>query len=157
MYKLVVIAIFVVTCGSVGGANNFKVSKRATHYPRLIRAELPLYPSVAWTANISGTVEVLVTVERGTVVDVKVRSAIIPYLTNPTVANVKAWQFGSEDSATFLVKYVYEIKGKQTQQPENPRLVLDLPRLVRITARPFKPTTTKLMLPRRDLSCSVAN
>jgi hypothetical protein len=58
------------------------------------------------------------------------------------IANIKTWQFEPEHRVTFLVKYVYEIKGGQTSLPENPRLELDLPRLVRITVRPFKPTRT---------------
>lgn len=149
MFKLVVIAILVAAYGVVGIASNPIGSEPSTHYPKLIRAELPLYPSIARTANISGTVELQVTIERGIVVDVKVMSPIIPYLTKPTIANINSWQFESSESATFLVKYVYEIKGKQTPQPENPRLELDLPRLLRITTRPFKPTTTRLMLTNR--------
>jgi hypothetical protein len=46
------------------------------------------------------------------------------------------------DRATFTVKYVYEIKGRPTLKPENPRLELDLPKAVKIRARPFKPTRT---------------
>jgi hypothetical protein len=111
-------------------------------FPQLIHADIPLYPAIAWTAHISGTVEVRVTVERGSVVDVQVKASSSPFLANPTIANIKTWQFESEDRTSFLVKYVYEIKGKQTAVPENPRLELELPRLVRIIARPFKPTQT---------------
>jgi hypothetical protein len=142
MLKPIVIAIFVTACALVGGANDSRDPQPTTHYPNLIRAEIPLYPPLARTAHISGAVEIQITVERGAVVEVQVKSSSSPHLTNPTVANVKTWQFESEDPTTFLVKYVYEIEGKQTPLPENPRVELDLPRLVRITARPFKPTST---------------
>ncbi len=38
------------------------------------------------------------------------------------------------------MKYVYQIEGEQTSLPENPKVELDLPRLVKVTAKPFKPT-----------------
>jgi len=38
------------------------------------------------------------------------------------------------------VTYVYQIEGEQTSLPENPKVELDLPRLVKVTAKPFKPT-----------------
>jgi hypothetical protein len=38
------------------------------------------------------------------------------------------------------VTYVYEIEGEETALPENPKVELDLPRFVKVTARPFKPT-----------------
>lgn len=132
------------------------------HYPNLIGAELPLYPPIAWTAHISGTVEIQVTVEKGSVVDAQVKSVKIqiadpenravydaraklrvsPLLSNPSLANLKTWQFQSEGRTTFLVKYVYRIEGGETPLPENPKVELDLPRLVRVTVRPFKPTKT---------------
>jgi len=61
------------------------------------------------------------------------------YLSNPSLANVKTWQFQSEDRTTFLVTYVYKIEGEQTPLPENPKVELDLPRLVAVTGKPFKP------------------
>ena len=131
------------------------------HYPSLIHAELPLYPPIARTAHITGTVEIQAVVEKGAVVDAQVKSVDIqiadpanrityderakskvsPYLSVPSLANVKTWQFQSEDRTTLLVRYVYRIEGEPTPVPENPTIELDLP-LVKITARPFKPTSS---------------
>lgn len=122
------------------GASLKAPPSEAEHYSNLIRADLPLYPPVARAAHVNGTVEIQVTVERGAVVDAQVKSSSSPLLSTPTVANVKTWQFQSEDRTTFSVTYVYQIEGEQTPLPENPRVELDLPRLVKITARPFKPT-----------------
>jgi hypothetical protein len=136
------------------------VSSETTHYPRLLHAELPLYPPLARSAHISGKVEIEVTVEKGSVVDAQVKSADIQitdpqnratydsqakaaasrYLSDPSLANLKTWQFESGERSTFLVTYIYEIEGKETPLPENPKVELDLPRLVKVTARPFKPT-----------------
>jgi TonB family protein len=117
-------------------------AQRSPHYPRLTSGEMPLYPSIARSAHIQGTVEIQVRVENGGVVDVRVQSPGSPYLINPTVANIKTWRFEPDTNASFLVKFIYEIRGKETLRPENPRVELDLPRLVKIIARPFKPTQT---------------
>lgn len=130
-------------------------------YPRLIHAELPLYPPAAWSAHLGGTVEIDVTVEKGTVLDARVRHGMVAthgagtgavkqehqgklfsYLSVPSVANVKTWQFDPERGGrfTFSVVYVYKIEGEQTPLPENPKIELDLPRVVRVTVRPFNPS-----------------
>jgi hypothetical protein len=130
-----------------------------THCPPLIHAELPLYPQVARSAHVSGRVEIRVLVEKGVVVDAQVKSVEIqiidplnrteynseakskvgPYLSHPSLANVKTWEFGTQGRAEFLVNYVYRIEGEATDLPENPRVELDLP-LIKITAKPFKPS-----------------
>jgi TonB family protein len=101
-----------------------------------------LYPPLAWTAHISGTVEIQVTVEKGKVIDAQVKSSSVKnqILSRQSVENIKTWQFQSDDDATFLVKCVYKIAGEQTPLPENPKVELDIPHLVKIVARPFKPT-----------------
>jgi hypothetical protein len=36
------------------------------------------------------------------------------------------------------VTYIYKIEGEQTPLPEDPKVELDLPRLVKVTAKPVK-------------------
>ena len=137
------------------------------HYPRLLRADVPLYPPLARTAHISGTVEIQVVVEKGTVTDAQVKSVVLAswngpeltddgkkkvgrYLSEPSLANLKTWEFQMEDRAEFLVTYAYRIEGEETNQPENAKVELELPILVRITVRPFKPTC-------HDCSTSLVN
>jgi hypothetical protein len=133
--------MFFLLASSAFGQSTVGTSLSGTaHYPKLTHAELPLYPAIAWTAHISGTVQIQVTVERGAVVDAQLKSGSSPYLSNPSLANVKSWQFQSEDHTAFLVTYVYKIEGEETQLPENPKIELDLPRVVKVTARPFKPS-----------------
>jgi hypothetical protein len=122
---------------------------------------MPFYPAAAWTAHFGGSVEIEITVDQGVVVDARVKHGkieaaapgeteamrgneptLLPYLAVPSVENVKTWRFQPEARTTFLVTYVYKIEGTETLQPENPRVELDLPRFVRVTTRPFKPTTT---------------
>jgi hypothetical protein len=146
------------------------ISAESTHYPGLLHAELPLYPPLARSAHISGKVEIEVTVEKGSVVDTQVKSAEIQiadpqnrtvydskakaaaarYLSDPSLANIKSWQFDPGERSTFLVTYAYEIEGEETPLPENPKVELDLPRLVKVTARPFKPTCSDCVSQKGD-------
>lgn len=139
MFIRTLIAVFLLAASAFGQSTAQAPASEATHYPNLVHAELPLYPPVARTAHISGTVEIQVTVEKGAVVDAQVKSGTSPLLSNPSLANVKTWQFQPEEHANFLVKYVYRIEGEQTPLPENPKVQLDLPRFVTVTAKPFKP------------------
>ncbi|HKC66042.1 MAG TPA: energy transducer TonB [Pyrinomonadaceae bacterium] len=141
MFKPILIGMLLATCALVGGSTYSTQAQQPTHYPKLISGQMPLYPSLARTAHITGTVELQITVQKGSVIEVQVKSSSSPHLTNPSISNIKTWQFDAEGSITFLIKYVYEIKGKQTAIPENPRVELDLPHLVRVIARPFKPTS----------------
>src|SRR5437016_11596952 len=47
------------------------------HYPRLVHADLPLYPPLARTAHVSGKVEIQLTVQKGAVVDAQIKSTEI--------------------------------------------------------------------------------
>jgi hypothetical protein len=123
----------------------------------VIAAEVPLYPPVAWSAHFGGTVAIEVTVENGKVAKSEVKSVVVcsqegrpivdnpklqPYLSIPSVENVKTWRFAPEERDTFIVTYTYRIEGAETSKPESPTVVLDLPTTVTITARPVKTTTT---------------
>ena len=68
------------------------------------------------------------------------RKKVGRYLSDPSLANLKTWKFQTEDRAEFLVTYGYRIEGEETILPENAKVELDLPILVRITVKPFKPT-----------------
>jgi len=161
MSNLTLIIAFALVALGAGQNPQQSTSSKATHYPNVIRAELPLYPPLTSTLRISGTVKIEVTVEKGAVVDAQVKSAEIQisdpqkaalynsearkkmasqFLSTPSLANIKTWEFRIGDRATFLVTYIYKIEGEETKLPENPKVELDLPRLVKITARPFKPT-----------------
>lgn len=156
----ILIAVLLLAGSALGQTSVNRSTAQTAHYPKLVRGDIPLYPPIALTAHITGTVEVEVTVEKGSVLDAQVRSvqiqiigpdnppkndlrtklAVSPYLSNPTLANIKTWQFRPEDRTTFVVKYVYQIEGEETLLPENPKVELELPHLVKVTARPFKPT-----------------
>ena len=140
MQTRILITLLLLVASGVG-QSKARASAETTHVPLLIHADLPLYPPLARYAHISGTVEIQVTVEKGAVVDAQIKSGSNQYLSNPSLANVKTWQFQPEDRTTFLVTYVYQLEDKKKPLPENenPRVELGLPRFVKITARPFKP------------------
>jgi len=135
-------------------------STEGVHYPTVIAGEIPLYPSLARTAHITGTVRILLAVKDGSIINADVKSAEVQVtdpshravyddkaraiasrqLSEPSVANVKTWRFEPGSNASLTVTYIYRIEGDVTSSPENPIVELELPRFVRVTAKPFKPT-----------------
>jgi len=102
-------------------------------------------------------VEIEVTVEDGKVVNAEVKRGkvegasskvnpdnrvLLDYLSVPSLENVKTWSFVPEGRTTFVVTYTYRIQGTETSSPENPTVLLDLPRSITVSVRPFRPTTT---------------
>lgn len=112
---------------------------RVPRAPILLGADLPIYPPVWRTAHLTGKVVVLVRIKNGRVVETDVKSGE-PELQQPTVANLKTWRFADTVTEQFTVTYNYQISGKPTDAPTNPKVEM-LPSLnVNITARPVKPT-----------------
>ena len=121
--------------------------------PRLISADLPRYPPIAEAAHVTGRVTVRVTIESGKVAKAEIINAevrngsqiLLPktgslWLSTPTEENLKSWRFDSSVTDVFVVNYIYEISGTETDNPTNPKVEI-LPSLdVTITARPVKPT-----------------
>lgn len=122
-------AIIVAAGAQASRAQNANVPMRLEH------AEVPLYPEPARTANIFGTVEVLVTVKDGGVVTAEVISGP-PILTQATTENIQGWHFAYHVSNTFTTKFVYQLA--EVGEVANPRVELQLPYLVTITGVRFR-------------------
>ena len=102
---------------------------------RVEHADVPMYPQLARTARIWGTVQVQVTVKDGKVVSTEVKSGH-PMLAPAAVENIQTWRFHPLVNATFTSKFIYEIETKEPINPQNPKVELQLPLLVKITAAP---------------------
>jgi len=139
------------------GAQHEPEGATSIHYPRLVHADVPFYPPAAWSAHFGGTVDIAVTIENGDVTNADVKRGRVEaatdkvrndnptlrdYLSVPSLENMWTWRFVSEGHTTFVVTYSYHIQGTETPSPENPTIVLDLPRTVTVTVRPSKPTVT---------------
>src|SRR5689334_22361180 len=78
-------------------------------------ADVPLYPAIAKTAHMSGTVILRVTVKAGAVVAVEDKSSGAPVmLVKAATENVKTWQFLPDSQSTLSqgmleITYVYEL------------------------------------------------
>ncbi len=105
----------------------------------VMHADIPKYPAVARTARVVGDVRLHVTVNRGTVVGVKATSEANSMLVSAATENVKTWQFQPTVSGSFDTTYSYDLKGEEVFIETNPRLELQLPLWIRITAHPPKP------------------
>ena len=97
---------------------------------RLEHAEVPLYPEPARTANIFGTVEVLVTVKDGAVVNTEVISGP-SILRQAATENIQSWNFAYHVNDTFTTKFVYQLA--EVGDVANPKVESQLPYLVTIT------------------------
>jgi len=78
---------------------------------------------------------VQVTVKDGTVVSTEVKSGPSK-LVDSTVENIKGWRFYKLDNGTFTTKFIYQLEMKEPLDPNNPKVELQLPFLVKITAVP---------------------
>lgn len=123
---------------TVGGGQ----TSTAHALPRFVSGAVPVYPPVAWTAHVSGTVLLEITVADGSVAAVRVLKSPSQTLAAPTVENVRTWRFAPHAAAILRVSYTYRITGAATDAPANPRIELDLPGAVTVTVRPFKPTVS---------------
>lgn len=131
------------------------------HFPRLIYAEVPLYPPVPWRLRFGGIIEIQIKVENGAICEAQVKEAtmepqlgrkdryskaavdkLLPYLTVPSLSNIKTWRFSPyEQGGTFVVTFIYQLEGEETIELETPKIELALP-IIKVIARPFKPTSS---------------
>jgi TonB family protein len=114
----------------------------ATEPLLIVHADVPLYPAVAQAARLIGTVRIQVHVSNGVVANAEAESSAHAILVNAAITNVKTWQFSADANGSFQVTYVYELDKEEGDFPENPRVEMRLPVLVKITSRPVKRTTS---------------
>jgi len=130
-------AILLLTVAPALCQSNRSLAKTA---PRIQSAVLPDYPAIAVAAHITGKVTVLVTVQRGCVIDTHPEPgspAISNYLQTATILNIQTWRFGPDVNEMFSVTYTYDVAGEPSDGTTNPHVEI-LPTLdVRITARPM--------------------
>jgi TonB family protein len=105
---------------------------------------VPVYPRLAWFAQLQGTVNV--DIEVGA--DGRVMSARATgthkLLDQAAEENVRNWLFAPTNvvgaSATKLtVQYVYKLEGKKQHELSTPEITLDLPNSITIVAPPPEP------------------
>jgi hypothetical protein len=105
----------------------------------LKQAEVPHYPLVAIAARLSGTVRLHVTIKDGSVATVEPDSATpskIRLLTEGAIYDVKTWKFAPDDNAEIDVTFTYELAKEVSRTYENPHIEMQLPRWVKLTAKP---------------------
>lgn len=94
--------------------------------PRVSSAEVPLYPPLARTANISGVVHLVVTTDGHKVVATSVRDGK-KILGEAAEKNAQTWQFGTHEPTSFTVTYIYKLVVDIKPKRNNPRVLLQLP------------------------------
>jgi hypothetical protein len=138
--KLVVHAIREVKAAPPEQSDDSFLSQPPTDL-RLEHADVPFYPPMARIADITGTVQIEVTIKNGVMAITEVKSPAPPILVNATLENLKTWKFASDANAAFRITYIYEVEREGTASPGNPRIEMQLPNLIKITAQPPKTTS----------------
>jgi hypothetical protein len=131
---LLILALLVVAVSDIRVRGNQEPQRTSSDF-LLQSGAIPIYPPIPRSARMAGTVEIVVTVERGDVVRADPKSSAHQTLVDAAVANVKTWKFSSDTNGTFTTRYVYVIEP-ETTEAENPRIEMQVPHLVKITARP---------------------
>jgi len=108
-------------------------------YPLVLRADAPVYPPLARMAKITGKIEAEFTIQNGEVVKAVAKTGH-PFLVNATTENIRSWRFAPEANGTFTATFVYELLGSETATMKNPKVEMQLPAFVKITAAPTKPS-----------------
>ena len=114
--------------------DNYKIGlKESAAAPNVKSAEVPHYPSWAYHMGISGEVEIEVQVISGKVTETRVKAGD-RLLSDDAVANIKTWTFSPDMSTSFTTKFLYSLENPPKKENRTPRIELELPFLVRITA-----------------------
>ena len=136
------IFLFAVVLAAVGQEDGFRSPVANEKVPNasllVVHADVPVYPALAVAARQSGTVRVRVSIRRGVVDGAETDSVAPPVLVHAAKENVRTWQFEQGVTCKVDVTYIYELSKEETGVPENPRIEMDLPSLVRVTGKPVR-------------------
>jgi TonB family protein len=100
----------------------------------------PIYPAVAGTAKLEGTVRVKITVSAdGKVISADPSGAHeIP--NQAAEENIVHWIFQpAAGTWDHTIVYIYKLEGKESYHPRRTRFILDLPDRIELIAQPPKP------------------
>ncbi len=101
--------------------------------PVVESADVPRYPEMARNAGITGEVVLDVAVIGGQISNVEARSGD-RMLTSEAIRNVKTWRFAADTSGKFTTRFSFNVESRDTGASTAPRIELQLPDHVRITA-----------------------
>ncbi|MGB7137172.1 MAG: TonB family protein [Acidobacteriaceae bacterium] len=107
--------------------------------PRLVSADLPDYPPIAYAARVAGSVRVRVEITAGKVTRAEVASKDGQYpmmLANASLENVRTWHFAPSVNDSFVVTYTYVLAGVPDDAWRNPKIEISPSLDVTVTARP---------------------
>ncbi len=121
-------------CGGRGVAQTLEPSDI------VVAAELPLYPQLAITARIDGTVIAIIKVSKGVVTEADIVSGPVIFASS-VKRNLLTWRFDANVKGTRQVMYVFELSKTVALGAENPVIELRLPSFVKLTAKPVRPVT----------------
>lgn len=99
-------------------------------------ADVPLYPPLAVQARLSGTVDVRIKIEGGSVVNADPIPGANKLLSVVAKENIQTWRFTPQSYGDFCVRYVYELDQVEIPTARNPTVEMNFPDRVKITTSP---------------------
>lgn len=115
---------------------------KSSNPPVLERGMLPAYPHIAQAANISGRIQVDLTLHKGAIVSLLIGSGN-RFLREETERKVKTWVFSSDSDGPCSFAFTYVISGKNVDGPSNPKIEITPTLDVLIVARPVTPSVSE--------------
>ena len=141
---------FVVALGGDASPFDAQIAPRPepARVPQVVSGSIPVYPSAALATGIQGVVNVRLSLDGNTVLDIDADSAH-PELAAAAVANVRTWKFRETTVPVLSIGFTYVIDQGDCKQPVNPLITMKLPDSVTIRAvRPCQGDLGKTLLTR---------
>jgi TonB family protein len=109
--------------------------------PVVVGLDVPVYPPVAVSARLEGTVLISVFVSNGVVQKAEVNDGAQPLLAAAAKRNVLSWRFTPETTRSVTVRFTFELAKTEVILPQNLEIQMRLPEFVKVIAKPVKPLT----------------
>jgi TonB family protein len=125
------VLVFVIACAGASGQDKIG--------PWVKSLVPPVYPAIAATARLEGTVDIKVLIDSDGKVESAHGTGPQKILDRAAEENIRQWVFYSvPHPVTIRIRYVYKLVGRESYNPRE-RLILDLPDRVEIVSQPVKP------------------
>jgi hypothetical protein len=105
--------------------------------PLVVAGKMPLYPTMARLARVTGVVRITVTTDGEKISSLEAVSGP-PMLVKFAKDNILTWEFAKHKPTTFITTFDYLIEGPDQCMYSNGSSILNLPLEVRISAKGLK-------------------
>lgn len=105
--------------------------------PPVVSGDIPRYPELARSLDISGSVELHVSVADGAVAEIEVMAGH-PALAEEALRTVRTWRFAKEARTAFDTCFHFQLESRPLGDNQNARVEMQLPSWIKVTGVPAK-------------------